>query len=92
MLIVKSVAVHFLHNVRSAPSACTQHIGVRNLLGVKVRRKEVAERVKRVRRFNSELFLFRDKSLCDDIRVQVGNMSALADPFGDIMRKQNGAS
>ena len=91
MLIVESVAVHFLHNVRSAPPACAQHIGVRNLLGMEVRCKEVAERVERIRRFNAELFLFGDKALCDHIRVQCGDVSALADPFGDMMRKQDRA-
>ena len=91
MLIVESVAVYFLHDVRSAPPACTQHIGVRNLLSVEVRRKEVAERVERVRRFYSELFLFCNEPLCDYIRVQCGNVPALTDPFGDMMRKQDRA-
>ena len=65
MHIIEGVAVDFLHDMGSCPSACLENVGIRNVLGVEVTGKEVTERVEGIVWLNSQCLLTLDKTFGD---------------------------
>ncbi len=91
MHIVEGMAVDFLHDMGSCPSACLENVGIRNVLGVEVTGKEVTERVEGIVWFNTQCLLTLYEAFRDIVGRQVRDISLLPYAIGYGSRKQNSA-
>ena len=91
MHIIEGVAVDFLHDMGSCPSACFEDVGIRNVLGVEVTGKEVTERVEGIVWLNTQCLLTLDKAFGNVVGRQVRNISLLPYAVRNVSREQDGS-
>ena len=54
MDVIEGMAVDLLHDVGSAPTACSKDVSIGDALGVEIRGEKVTERVEGIRRFDTQ--------------------------------------
>ena len=54
MDVIEGVAVDLLHDVGSAPTTRTKHVGIGYALGVEIRGEKVSEAVEGIMRFDTQ--------------------------------------
>ena len=91
MHIIEGVAVDFLHDMGSCPSACLEYVGIGDILGMEIRGEKVPQAVEGVMWLNTQCLLTLNESFGDVVGRQVRDISLLTDTIGNRSREQDSA-